>query len=159
VLRNEHGIASLYSFLLNWLLFNIAAPTPDAVVHASAGVNGYFEPALLGYLSSPISAGSLALLGLIAVAAALPRYRSEDRRSSSGIMLALAAYACLRALFFFLFNPAEALLFSPAVSLAHLLIIMTAFVNSKIPGKPFVLAALAVLLTINNGTFVVGRSG
>src|SRR5262245_28196387 len=54
--RSDFGAASFYGFLANWLLFIIAAPT--AVTTFSAiewPPEGFFEPALANYFSSPVS--------------------------------------------------------------------------------------------------------
>src|SRR5438046_3156550 len=61
--RNEFSIASVYEFLMQWLFFNIVAPTPDATYGADSSLHfaGNFPPTLANYFSSSVS-GRLALL-------------------------------------------------------------------------------------------------
>jgi hypothetical protein len=155
---NDFSAASLYAFVVNWLFFNLAAPTQDAA-HAVAAWpdhQAYFEPALANYLSFPVSAGLAALFGVIVVACALPRQRAESAGNPAGILLALMAYTLIRGAFFFIFNPHEPLLFSSAVTLAHVLVISMLFVASSLPAKRMILAAFAILLFVTNGGFVIG---
>jgi hypothetical protein len=153
---NEHGPASLYLFLSNWLFFNIAAPTAEAsyALPPWPHYNGYFEPSLSNYLASPAAAGIVVLFGLMVAGAVLPRYRAKNYGAASGILLPLAAYTGLRGLFFFVFNPAEVQLFSQSTALVHLLIIGIPFAASAFPAKRALLAAFAVLLFIVNGSFM-----
>lgn len=155
--RNEYSLSNLYSFVINWLFFNIAAPTPDAshAVPAWANYKGYFEPSLVNYFYSPASAG-VAACAMI-VASMLPRYRVESSGNMAGIVWGLAAYTLLRATFFFIFNPYEPLLFSPAVTLAHMLMIAIPLAASKLPAKPALLGGFAALLFVANGAFIIGR--
>jgi hypothetical protein len=156
VTRNDFSAAKLYAFLVNWLFFNVAAPTPYAgEVVPLWPKDRYFEPLLTNYFSSPASATLVALFGLMLVACALPRYRAYS--AGTGILLALGAYALLRGIFFFIVNPEECLLFSSGVTLAHLLLIAVAFAASPFPAKQWLLAATAFLLLVTNGTFIVGR--
>jgi hypothetical protein len=154
--RNEHGPASLYLFLSNWLFFNIAAPAAEAgyALPFWPQYKGYFGPSLANYLASPAAAGLVVLFGLMLAAALLPRYRGKNDGAASGILLPLAAYTALRGLFFFVFNPAEAQLFSQSTALVHLLIIGLPFAASSFPAKRALLAAFAVLLFIVNGSFM-----
>jgi hypothetical protein len=155
--RNEHGLASLYLFLSNWLFFNIAAPAAEAgyALPLWPQYKGYFGPSSMAdYLASPATAGLAVLFGLMLAAALLPRYRAETYGAASGILLPLAAYTALRGLFFFVFNPAEAQLFSQSVSLVHLLIVGIPFAASSFPAKRALLAAFALLLFIVNGSFM-----
>ncbi len=156
VLKNEYGAASLHQMLANWLFFNIAAPAAKAE-HALPLwplYKGYFEPSLASYLASPLTVALAVLLGLMVAASLLPRYRAKTFGDASGMLAPLAAYTAVRALFFFVFNPAEALLFSPAVTLAHLLILGVPFAASSFPAKRVLLAAFAVLLLLVNGRFM-----
>lgn len=159
VSRNDFSAMSLYAFLANWLFFNIAAPTPfaDYAVPAGTAFKGYFEPALANYFSGLLPAGLVALFGVMVVASVVPRHRAASPGALAGILPALMAYTLLRAAFFFIFNPREALLFTPAVTLAHLLIIAVPFTASSFPAKRLLLAALAVLLFLTNGAFIIGR--
>jgi hypothetical protein len=151
--ENDYGITRLYSFVVTWLFFNIIAPSPEALIQPEYG--GYFEPALAYYFSSPIPAGLVALLGAMLIGCVLPRYRPQGT-DLTGIIAALAAFALVRAGFFFLFNPQEALLFSPAATLAHIYLIAIPFAASRFPGKRLVLALFAALLFANNGAYFIG---
>ena len=162
--KNNYSLASLYSFVVNWLFFNIAAPTVDASYAVPAGANykgylykGYFEPALTNYFLSPASAGVAALFGAMMVGSAWLRDRAAISDGVAGMMLGLAAYSMLRAAFFFIFNPYEPLLFSPAVTLAHMLMIAIPLAGSRLPARHTLLAAFAALLLIANGAFIIGR--
>jgi hypothetical protein len=94
------------------------------------------------------------LFGVMVAACLLPRDRARSWGAATGILVPLAAYSALRGLFFFVFNPAEALLFSPAVTLAHMLIVGLPFATSRLPAKQVLLAAFAVLLFIANGRLI-----
>jgi hypothetical protein len=164
VYRNNYGAENLYSFVVNWLFFNIAAPAPDASYGVPVGASymghfykGYFAPALANYFSSPASAGLVVLFGAMIAASVLPRYRGEGLAGDiAGLLWALLAYTLLRGVFFMIFNPAEPLLFSPAVALAHMLILAVMFTKANVPAKRTILAVFAVLLLITNGAFIVG---
>ena len=145
---NDFSAASLYSFVVNWLFFNIAAPTPDAAHAVAAWPDhpAYFEPALANYFFSPVSASLVALFGVMIVACACPGIVPKVPPTRPSILLALMAYTLLRGLFFFIFNPPEPLLFSPAVTLAHMLVISIVFIASSFPAKRMILAAFAMLL-------------
>jgi hypothetical protein len=156
VLKMDHGISSLYLMLVNWLFFNIAAPTarPGYAMPMWPLYRGYFEPSLANYLASPATAALAVLFGLTVAACLLLRDRARSRSAATGILLPLAAYSALRGLFFFVFNPAEAMLFSPAVTLAHMLIVGLPFATSRLPAKRVLLAAFAALLFIANGRLI-----
>jgi hypothetical protein len=62
----------------------------------------------------------------------------------------------LRAAFYFTVNADEALVFSPPVTLSHILIVGLPFLASAFPAKRLLLAALAILLFVNNGAFIIG---
>ena len=151
--KNDYGLASLYSFVLNWFLFNIAAPTPTAPLWAEFG--GYFAPAFTNYFRSLPTIGVVVSLAVVAVASLLPRARGLG--SAGSLLLALAAYAFVRAAFFFFFNPAEPMLFSPAVTLVHWLILLVPFAASRFPAKEVVLAVLALCLIATNAGLILGR--
>lgn len=157
--KNTYDLAALYSFVINWLCFNLAAPTADASygIPASANYRGYFAPAFADYFSSWASAGLVAAIGVMIAACIQPRYRSKLSSHQRGILLALSAYILIRGTFFFVFNPGEPLLFSPAITLAHILVLAVPFAASDFPAKRALLAAVAALLLVTNGTFVVGR--
>jgi hypothetical protein len=156
VLKMPHGVASLYVMLVNWLFFNIAAPTakPDYAMPMWPLYKGYFEPSLANYLASPATVASAVLFGVMVAACLLPRDRARSWGAATGILVPLAAYSALRGLFFFVFNPAEALLFSPAVTLAHMLIVGLPFAASRLPAKQVLLAAFAALLFVANGRLI-----
>jgi hypothetical protein len=155
---NDYSPANLYAFAVNWLFFNIAAPSTDASYNAMPALNfsGDFEPDLASYCSSPLTIGLVALAGAIVVASILPRHRPHVRRDLTGLVLGLAVYAILRAAFFLIYLPGEPLLNSSAVTLAHLLMISIPFATSGFPAKEIMLATFAVLLFIVNGAFIMG---
>lgn len=157
--KNYYSLENIYSFVINWLFFNVAAPSRDAAyaVPAWANYKGYFEPSLINYFTSPTSVAVAVLFCAVVVASALPRYRAERTGTMAGIIWALAAYVLLRGLFFIVFNPYEPLLFSPAVTLALLLMVAIPFAASKVPAKQALLGVFAALLFIANGAFIIGR--
>ncbi|HWE21461.1 MAG TPA: hypothetical protein VG758_30530 [Hyphomicrobiaceae bacterium] len=158
--QSQHTAASLYEFVIRWLFFSVAAPSPTARYDADASVHygGDFEPLLANYLSSPVSAALVVLFCAMLVVSVLPRYREKGATACMpGVLLALAAYALLRGAFFLVFIPHECILFSASVVLAHLLLITIPFAASSFPWKQHVLAGFAALLFITNLTFIVGR--
>jgi len=157
--RNEFSIASVYEFLMQWLFFNIAAPTPDATYGADSSLHfaGNFPPTLANYFSSSVSGSLVLLAGVIGLATLGPRHRYADAGDSLAILLALLAYALLRGAFFFVYLPGEPLLNSGATTLPHLLLLGIPFAASRLPAKGILLAIFAVLLFITNGTFIIGR--
>jgi len=157
--QNDYSPAGIYSFLVNWFFFNIAAPSLDASNAPSADPDDkeFFDAALTNYFSSPVSASLVVLFAAMLLAILLPRYRTESAGNVASILLALLAYALVRGAFFLVFIPGEPLLFSPAVTLAHMLMIGILFMASSFPAKHVLLAGLAVLLFITNGAFVIGR--
>ena len=152
---NDHGLLALYSFVLNWFLFNIVAPTHNAYAAVPIWPTyfAYFEPAFTNYFTSLTSAGSITLLGLMAFAGVAPGWRSE--RQSFDMVLPLLAYTVLRGTFFFIFNPAEVMLFSSATTLPILMIVLVPFAASKFPAKVPVLTGFAVLIFLTNARFVI----
>ncbi len=158
VSQNDFSAASLYTFLLNWLLFNIAAPGPATshALPAQPDYLAYFEPALGGYFASPVSAALILLLAAVLAAGVLLRRRGEGHAGLTGVLPALAAYALARGLFFFLVNPGECILFASGATLPHLLLVGIPLATSRLPAKQGLLAALAMLLLVVNGTFIVG---
>jgi hypothetical protein len=158
VSQNDFSAASLYGFLLNWLLFNIAAPASATsyALPAQPTYKAYFEPALGSYFSSPVSAALVVMLAAALAASLLPRHRGEAHASLTGILPALAAYAGLRGAFFFIINPGECILFASGATLAHLLLIGMPFAASRVPAKQGLLAGFAVLLLVVNAAFIFG---
>ena len=158
VSQNNFSVADLYEFLVNWLFFNIAAPTPDTprALPMWQEYKGLFEPALANYLASPVSVGLIVLFGVMLLASVLPRHRSEGFGKSASILLALLAYTLLRGVFFFVFLPSEGLLYASSVTLAHMLMIAMPFAASSFPAKPLLLTAFALLLLVINGRFAIG---
>lgn len=150
---NDYGLATLYDFASNWFLFNIAAPSSTAVHLASAEHQsaGYFAPGLSQYLSYPFALAALLLLSAMFAAGLTWRASSVP----AGILLALVAYSLVRGAFFFLFNPQEPLLFSAAVTLPHLIVLIVPFASSAFAWKGAVLGAVAVGLFVANGAFFV----
>jgi hypothetical protein len=160
ITRNDFGLSTLYAFLVNWLFFSVAAPDFTSLAPPEwPQYKAYFAPAVTNYFASPVSAGVVALFGVMVVASLLPK-RGALAESGSGlaaILAALLAYAFLRGLFWFVVNPFEIVLFSPPATLAHLLLIGIPFAASRLPAKQAILAAFALLLFVTNGTFIIGR--
>lgn len=157
IAKNDYGLASLHGFIANWFFFNIVAPTPQAAMWPQAG--GYFEPTFAAYLAWPIAFVTLCVMALVGIAGALPRLRAKRLGTGGGLLLPLAAYALVRAVFFFIFNPAEPLLFSPAVTIVHWLILLVPFAASRFPAKRALLGGLCVLLFATNAAFMLGPDG
>jgi hypothetical protein len=157
--QNDYSPAALYEFAARWLLFAIAAPSPDATYLANPDnrYGGDFVPALANYFSSPVSGGLVVLLGIALAASVLPPYRAKSLGDLTGVMLGLAAFAVVRGFFFLVFLPSECLLFASSVTLAHLLLIAIPFAASSFPWKRPVLAGLAALLFVTNASFILGR--
>jgi len=157
--QNDYSLGSLYAFAVRWLFFSTAAPSPNGSHWADASINygGDFELVLTNYLSSPVSASLVVLFGVMLAAGLLARYRGEGVGALTGVLLALLAFTLLRGTFFFIFIPKECLLFSAPVVLAHLLIVCVPFAASSFPAKQGILAAVALLLFITNGTFIIGQ--
>src|SRR5262249_46230869 len=100
----------------------------------------------------------VALFGLVLAAAVWPRGREEGAPALPlGLLAGLAAFALVRGIFFLIFNPAECMLFSSGTTLTHMLLIGIPFAASRLPAKQGILAALAALLLIINGSFMIGR--
>jgi hypothetical protein len=154
--ENDFSLVKLHVFLSNWLFFDIAAPTPYTLeVFARWPGNKYFEPVLANYFSSPLTTGLVVLFAVMLLASLLVRREAIGDRA--GILLALSGYALLRGSFFFMLNPLEGLLFSAPAVLTHMLLIGIPFAGSRLPAKEGLLAAVALLLFIVNGTFIIGR--
>lgn len=144
----------LYSFVINWLFFNLAAPTADAPHWVPPG---FFEPALANYLASPASAALVALFVVMVIAGASAWRQAAIGSDSKAIIAALLVYVALRGAFFFLFRPPEPLLFATSVTLALTLVIALPFLASNIPAKRTAVWAAAGLLLITNGAFIFGQ--
>lgn len=156
--QNDYSLGSIYAFATRWLFFSVAAPSPDASLWANVaiGYGGDIGVTLTNYFASPISAGLVVVFGVMLAASILPRYRGEAP-GLAGILPGLLAFALLRGIFFLIFVPKESVLFSASAALAHLLMIGIPFAVSSFPAKRGLLAAAALLLFINNGTFIIGR--
>jgi hypothetical protein len=153
---SDHSLSSLYGFLLNWFCFNVAAPTPNAYAAVSAWPTyfGYFEPSFANYFDDFVSMGVVAIAGLMAVASLAPGWRAE-RLSASAIILPLLAFTIVRGAFFFVFNPAEVMLFSSAVTLPNLVLLLAPFAASRFPAKALVLGCFGALLFAVNLRFMI----
>jgi hypothetical protein len=158
--QNNYNAESLYAFAVRWFFFNFAAPEPYGNHWADPSINygGDFRPVLSTYFSSPVSAALVLLAGVMLVACLLPRRSSDRVNELSGFLLALLAYALLRAAFFFVFVPKECFLFSNSVTLAHMLMIAIPFAASRLPAKPVLLLVFAALLFVTNGAFIAGHA-
>jgi hypothetical protein len=157
--RNDYSPVALYEFAVRWLLFSIAAPSIDASRYADPAYNygGDFAAVPTNYFSSPVSAGLAILFCVVLAVSVLPPYRSRILGDLTGVMLGLLALALARGVFFLVFIPEEAILFSPGVVLAHLLLIAIPFAASSFPWKRPVLAGIAVLLFVTNASFIIGQ--
>ena len=158
--QTQFTFNSVYYYLVSWLFFSIAAPERYAYHWAEPSIHfgGIFIPGLANYVASPLPAALVVLFAeLLAMIIAL-RKKIAVVPNASAIMLALVAYAFVRAAFFFVFNPKENMLFSPSVILAHLLLLAIPFAATSLPERAKVafLALLAALLFVNNGLFIVG---
>lgn len=158
--HNDFSWASLYGFLANWLFFNIAAPT-DVTTFAALPewpqFQGFFEPSLANYASSPVS-GTLALLfGVMLVASLGPLLRLEKIGGQlAGVLVGLAAYALLRGGFYFIVNARECFLYASGTTLTHLLLLAVPFAASTFPAKRALLGACALLVFVTDVTFIIG---
>ena len=154
--KNYFTAESLYAFGVRWLFFNIAAPELHASHWADASTNfgGDFRPVLANYLSSPVSVGLVVLFGAMLIASILSKQPSA--KNQAGLLPALATYALLRSMFFFVFNSKECLLFSSSITLAHLVLIGIPFAASSFPAKRTLLMVFAILLFLTNGAFITG---
>lgn len=154
VLKNDHSLDSLYAFAVNWLVFNFAAPTPTAPMWPQAG--GYFEPSVAPFLGSVPAVTLVALLGLILLLPRLAANRAPLSADTASLLVAGGCYALARAAFFFVFNPAEPLLFSPAVTLPHAMMILVPSAVSHFERRLMGLAMLCGLLLWVNLGFMLG---
>jgi hypothetical protein len=158
--QNEFSVNSLREFVLKWLLFNIAAPERYAYHWANPSIHfgGTFQPMLSTYLSSPIAAAVVVLLGVIVAISILAPKQSVTMPEVPGFLWGLVAYLLLRSTFFFFFNAKECLLFSASITLALLLLIGIPFTASNLPDKAkgALLLLVAALLFVNNGAFIIG---
>lgn len=159
---SDHSPSAFWSFLLNWLFFNIAAPQEHAT-HALAlwpDYKGFFEPSLFGYLTSVTTLGLAGCVASIIYFAAAPTSRGRITSDAAGLMMGLLAFSVVRGVFFFLFNPGEAILFSSSVVLPHLLLFSIPFGTAKISDqlRTLLLSGFAVLLFLANGRFIFALS-
>jgi hypothetical protein len=157
LLQRQITAAAVYDFATRWLLFNMAAPSIDASYGATDSYAGDFAPGLAAYLGAPVSAGLVAVFAAILVVSLLRPHRGQITRGMAGVMLGLAVYAVLRALFFFLIYPGEHMLFACGATLPHMLLIAMPFAVSTYPRKQTLLAVLAALLLVVNGSFILGE--
>ncbi|HRF09002.1 MAG TPA: hypothetical protein PL193_10220 [Xanthobacteraceae bacterium] len=153
--RNSYDFQSILGFLQRWFFFNIAAPEPELhYANSLTRYGGDFEPTLQHYFGSPVSALLLACFAVMIAAAFFLRNRGGADRALTAVMVGLGAYALARLLFFFLFLPGECLLYSPSVTLAHLLLIAIPFAASRLPYKEALTATAALCLLVTNGLFI-----
>lgn len=152
--KNYRDAEMAYLFVVNWLFFNVTAPTIDALHWAPPGV---FEPSLGNYFSAPVRAAAATLFVAMILVSLRQAWLDRRAEASASIIAALAAYIVLRGLFFFLFDPPEPLLFSSSITLALILVIAIPFAASALPRKRALLAAAGLLLFANNGAFIIGR--
>ena len=160
LVHNDFSWAGLYGFLANWLFFNVAAPSTETTFAALPEwpqFQGYFEPGLANYLSSPVSVTLALLIGVMLATSLVALVRGERINVRvPGVLLGLLTYALLRGGFYLVLNARECFLYSTATTLAHLLILGTLFAASNFPAKQLLLCSCALLLFIINGTFIIG---
>lgn len=154
IARNDFSPVGLYSFLLNWLPFSMAAPETKLVF--CKGCWAYFEPHFTQYFAKPWTAAPLILLCAMLAAIAIPRFRPSLSSGTAALLLALAAYSGLRGAFYFLFNSSEAMLYTAPVMAAHVILFIVLFASAGLPAKHTALGLLALLLFIANGLFMLG---
>ena len=153
---SDHSLSSLYSFLLNWFCFNIAAPTPNAYAAVPIWPTyfGYFEPSFHNYFDHVFSVAVIAIAALMVVGSVAPGWRAE-RLNAWPIILPLMAFNIVRGVFFFIFNPAEVMLFCSAVTLPNLFLLLIPFSASRFPAKALVLGGFAAALFATNLRFMI----
>jgi hypothetical protein len=158
--QTRFTIDGVYYFLSSWLFFNIAAPERYAYHWANPSIHfgGIFMPGLANYVASPLSAALVALFAALLAVIVVLRKKIAIVPNMPAIMLGLLAYALVRAVFFFIFNAKENMLFSPSATLAHLLLLAIPFAATSLPerAKVTLLSLLAALLFVNNGLFIMG---
>lgn len=154
IAQNSITLESVHAFAVRWLFFSIAAPETN-IYFANHAIQygGDFFPALWLYFVNPLPA-AVALMAVGLFIACFWREREPARTALSPILLGIAAYALVRGVFFFFFIPKEYLLYSPSVTLAHLLLIAAPFARSRLPAKPYLLAAFAAALLASNAVFL-----
>ena len=159
VTKSQYSVENFVEFSARWLLYSVAAPSIDASYAAGTNYSGDYGPDVtpLSYFASPVTTALVLVVGLILAASFMPRYRREGLGDLAGIPQALLAYCGLRAAFFFVVYPGECLLFSSSTTLAHILLVAIPFSVSHYPWKKSLLAALAALLFIANGSFIIGE--
>lgn len=155
VTKFKYSLAKFHDFGANWFFFNLVAPTPHALWWPQSG--GYFEPSVAAYRASPIAMMAVVIIAMMIVAGSIAAARGASFGAADGLLLPLAAYAIVRAAFFIIFVPDEALLFSPAATLAHWLILLVPFAASRLPAKGLVLSILAICLFVTNAGFILGH--
>ena len=118
--------------------------------------HAFFVPGFGGYLASPWGAALAMIAGVLASASLGPRGTSRCRGLAGGVIVGLLAFVIVRGAFFYLFNPNECLLFSPSVTIPHLMLIGVPFVASALPYKSAILGLGGLMLFINNAIFIFG---
>jgi hypothetical protein len=158
--QTQFTFNSVYYFLSTWLFVSIAAPERYAYHWANFPIHfgGIFMPGLANYLASPLPIVLVVLFAVLLGVILLAPKRFAIVRNVPAIMLGLLAYALARATFFFIFNAKESILFTASATLAHLLLLAIPFAATSLPEnvKVALLAAIAAVLFINNGLFIIG---
>jgi hypothetical protein len=159
VTQNRYDWPTIVNFVSRWLFYSIAAPSIEATYEARTDYSGDFgtDVTLANYLASPVSAGLVLALGAILLACVQRGDRRAAPDALRGVMFALAAYALVRAAFFFVVYPYECLIFSSSTVLAHLMLVAIPFAASSFPHRQWLLAISAALLFIANGSFMIGQ--
>jgi hypothetical protein len=154
----DHGFMSWLGFMLNWLLFSLAAPSDNAEYSYAIWEDyaGYFEPNVLNYFDNGATGLFLILFCVMLVAAVICRRDDVKITSLRPLLIGLAAYSLIRSVLFFVFIPSEAMLYTSPVILAHLLILFCFFIYSGAPYKRPILYTFVAALFISNMRFLFG---
>jgi hypothetical protein len=159
VAQNEISAHSVKEFIARWFFFNIAAPERHADHWANPSIKfgGIFYPTLSTYLDSPLPATVAGLFALIVAIIVLGPKRVTASTTAS-LVWALFAFASARAIVFFFFNAKECMLFSPSVTLPHLLFLALPFTAADLAerAKGVLLALFVAVLFLTNGLFIIG---
>jgi hypothetical protein len=154
IAQNTITLDSIHAFAVRWLFFSIAAPELNVYfTNLSINYGGDFFPALWIYLANPIPA-AVTISGLAIFAACLWNRPLAEQPPLTPLLLALAAYAAVRGVFFFLFIPGEYFLYGASMTLAHLLLFALPFAASRLPGRVWLLGFFAAALLLNNALFI-----
>ena len=152
---NSHDISSLGAFLLNWFPFALAAPADSADAEIALWPNyfGYFPPTLGSYLETPAGIAFLGLAAITLIMAVNGGVRHLAHSPYKGLAIGFLAYSFARAVFFFVFNPSEAMLFAGGAMFANLALLALLLQGGRLY-TPAVVAALCTVTILDNAAFM-----